>query len=226
MTSKHIISRHEEFHGQWGKLALAQKQPEVALRIAEQLLASAPNATNVPSTQPIPHLLTLKGEALIMLQRFDEAIDALQHAKRGAQERQNPSLLWNIHCIAGHLEQLLKHEDATQYECSAAREIITSLAANIYDEAMRTHFLQAAFKSLPKEKTLTPRRAEAEKFGGLTERERTIVALITQGKSNRIIADELVVSERTVETHISNIFYKLKFSSRTQIAAWAVEKGL
>ena len=142
----------------WGKLALAQKQPEVALRIAEQLLASAPNATNVPSTQPIPHLLTLKGEALIMLQRFDEAIDALQHAKRGAQERQNPSLLWNIHCIAGHLEQLLKHEDATQYECSAAREIITSLAANIYDEAMRTHFLQAAFKSLPKEKTLTPRR--------------------------------------------------------------------
>ena len=210
----------------WGRLVLAQKEPEVALRIAEQLLASAPNATHVPPAQPIPHLLTLKGEALLMLQRFDEATEALQHAKRGAQERQDPSLLWNIHCIVGHLEQFLRHEDVAQREFSTAREIIASLAASIDDEALRTHFLQAALKSLPKEKTLTLRRAEAEKFGGLTERERTIVVLIAQGKSNRGIADALIVSERTVETHVSNIFFKLGFSSRTQIAAWAVEKGL
>ncbi|GAC1393741.1 MAG: hypothetical protein NVSMB38_23160 [Ktedonobacteraceae bacterium] len=210
----------------WGRLALAQKEPEVALRIAEQLLASAPYAADVPPAQPIPHLLTLKGEALIMLQRFDEAAQALQHAKRGAQERQDPSLLWNIHCVVGHLEQLLKHEDVAQREFSTAREIIMSLATSVDDEALRTHFLQAALKSLPKEKTPSPRRAEAERFGGLTERERSIVVLITQGKSNRRIADELIVSERTVETHVSNIFFKLGFSSRTQIAAWAVEKGL
>ncbi len=210
----------------WGRLTLAQKEPEVALRIAEQLLASAPNAADVLPTQPIPHLLALKGEALIMLQRFDKAAEALQHAKRGAQERQDTSLLWNIHCIAGHLEQLLKHEDVAQREFSTAKEIITSLAANIDDEALRTHFQQAALKSLPREKTLTPRRAEAERFGGLTERERAIVVLIAQGKSNRGIADALIVSERTVETHVSNIFFKLGFSSRTQIAAWAVEKGL
>ncbi|GAC1434818.1 MAG: hypothetical protein NVS4B1_33260 [Ktedonobacteraceae bacterium] len=210
----------------WGRLALAQKEPEVALRIAEQLLASAPNAANVPLTQPIPHLLTLKGEALIMLRRLDEAAEVLQNAKRGAQERQDPSLLWNIHCIVGHLEQLLKHEDAAQREFSTVREIITSLAASVDDDVLRTHFLQAALKSLPKEKTPSPRRAAAEKFGGLTERERTIVVLIAQGKSNRGIADALIVSERTVETHVSNIFFKLGFFSRTQIAAWAVEKGL
>ncbi len=210
----------------WGRLALAQKEPEVALRIAEQLLASAPNATNVARTQPIPHLLTLQGEALIMLQRFGEAAQVLQNAKRGAQERQDPSLLWNIHCIVGHLEQHLKHEDAAQREFSTAREIIVSLATSIDDESLRTHFLQTALKSLPKEKSLSPRRVEAERFGGLTERERAIVVLIAQGKSNREIADALVVSERTVETHISNIFFKLGFSSRTQIAAWAVEKGL
>ena len=221
---RHLAARRVSWA--WGRLALAQKQPEVALRIAKQLVASAPNADNVPTTQPIPHLLALKGEALIMLQRFDEAAEALQNAKRGAQERQDPSLLWNIHCVVGHLEQLSKHEDAAQREFSTAKEIITSLAASIYDDVLRTHFLQAALKSLPKEKTLSPRRAEAEKFGGLTERERTIVVLIAQGKSNRSIADELIVSERTVETHISNIFYKLNFSSRTQIAAWAVEKGL
>lgn len=44
--------------------------------------------------------------------------------------------------------------------------------------------------------------------------------------SNREIADTLVVGERTVETHVSNILNKLGFNSRTQIAAWAVEKGL
>ncbi len=210
----------------WGKLALARKEPEEALRIAEQLIASAPDTTNELLAQPIPHLLTLKSEALIMLQRFDEATQVLQNAKRGAQERQEPSLLWNIHCVAGHLEQFLKHEDVAQREFSTAREIIGSLATSIDDEALRTHFLQAALKSLPKEKSLSPRRAEAEKYGGLTERERAVAVLIAQGRSNREIADTLVVSERTVETHVSNIFFKLGFSSRTQIATWAVEKGL
>jgi DNA-binding CsgD family transcriptional regulator len=210
----------------WGRLALAQKEPEVALRIAEQLIASAPNATNVALTQPIPHLLFLKGEALIMLQRLDEAAQALQNAKLGAQERQDPSLLWKIHCVAGQLENLRRYEDRAQHEFSMAREIIELLATHIDDEALRTPFLQMALKSLPKEKSLSPRHVEAKRFGGLTERERTIAMLIAQARSNRDIADTLFISERTVETHISNIFFKLGFSSRTQIAAWAIEKGL
>ena len=98
----------------------------------------------------------VSGEALIMLQRFDEASQALQDAKRGAQERQEPSLLWNIHCLAGHLEQFLKHEDVAQCEFSTAREIIGSLATSIDDEALRTHFLQATLKLLPKGKSLSP----------------------------------------------------------------------
>ncbi|HKV60089.1 MAG TPA: response regulator transcription factor, partial [Ktedonobacteraceae bacterium] len=150
----------------------------------------------------------------------------LQNAKRGAQERRDPSILWKIHCTLGRTEQLLKDEDAAQHEFSAAREVIGSLATSLDDEVLRSHFLQTALKSLPKEKLLSPRRAEAEKFGGLTERERTIAALIAQGKSNRDIAYALVVSERTVETHVSNIFFKLGFSSRAQIAVWAVEKRL
>ncbi len=210
----------------WGRLALAQDDPETALRIAQELIASAPNATGAPLTQPIPPLLMLKGEALSMLEHFDEAVQALQSAKRGVQERRDPSMLWKIHCTLGRTEQLLKHEDAAQQEFSAAREVIASIATTIDDEALRSHFLQTALKSLPKEKSLSPRRAEAEKFGGLTERERTIAALIAQGKSNRDIAYALVVSERTVETHVSNIFFKLGFSSRTQVAAWTVEKRL
>lgn len=52
------------------------------------------------------------------------------------------------------------------------------------------------------------------------------MALIAQGKTSRELADLLVVSERTAEVHVSNILGKLGFTSRAQIAAWAVEKGL
>jgi DNA-binding NarL/FixJ family response regulator len=69
------------------------------------------------------------------------------------------------------------------------------------------------------------RRAK-QAFGGLTERERQVAILIAQGKSNQTIADVLVVTKRTVETHISNIMFKLGCTSRTQIAVWAVETGL
>jgi DNA-binding NarL/FixJ family response regulator len=60
----------------------------------------------------------------------------------------------------------------------------------------------------------------------LTRREREVATLIARGKSNREIAGDLVVSERTVEGHVNNILSKLGFRSRAQISAWAVEKGL
>ncbi len=80
--------------------------------------------------------------------------------------------------------------------------------------------------SSPPSPPLSPRRALQQQFGGLTSREREVARLVAQGKSNRAIADELVVGVSTVEAHISHIFTKLGFSSRAQIAAWAVDKGL
>jgi predicted ATPase/DNA-binding CsgD family transcriptional regulator len=65
-----------------------------------------------------------------------------------------------------------------------------------------------------------------EKFGGLTEREREVAALIARGKTNREIAQELVLSKRTVEKHAANILTKLGLTSRSQIVRWAIEKGL
>jgi DNA-binding NarL/FixJ family response regulator len=64
------------------------------------------------------------------------------------------------------------------------------------------------------------------KPGDLTERECEVVALVAQGKSNREIANELVLSRRTVEKHVGNILSKLGFTSRAQIVRWAIEKGL
>jgi DNA-binding CsgD family transcriptional regulator/tetratricopeptide (TPR) repeat protein len=71
-----------------------------------------------------------------------------------------------------------------------------------------------------------PRRATKQQFGGLTKREREVATLVAQGKSNREIAQTLVLSEYTVASHVSSILSKLEFSSRTQIVSWAIEKGL
>ncbi|GAB4323743.1 MAG: hypothetical protein Kow0010_05250 [Dehalococcoidia bacterium] len=60
----------------------------------------------------------------------------------------------------------------------------------------------------------------------LTEREREIVALVARGLTNRQIAQELYLSEKTVENHMGRILTKLDLSSRTQLAAYAIEHGL
>jgi DNA-binding CsgD family transcriptional regulator len=60
----------------------------------------------------------------------------------------------------------------------------------------------------------------------LTPREQEVALLVADGLSNRQIAKRLVVSERTAETHVQNILMKLGFSSRSQVAAWAVREGL
>lgn len=57
---------------------------------------------------------------------------------------------------------------------------------------------------------------------GLTRREREVARLIAEGQSNREIASALVITERTVEGHVSSILGKLDLHSRTQIAAWVV----
>lgn len=69
---------------------------------------------------------------------------------------------------------------------------------------------------LPPEPTPTP----------LTRREEEVVVLVARGLSNREVADELVLSERTVEAHLDHVRSKLGLRSRTHIAAWAVEQRL
>ena len=60
----------------------------------------------------------------------------------------------------------------------------------------------------------------------LTEREREVLVQIAQGRSNREIGRALVVSEKTVKTHVSNILMKLGLQDRTQAALYAVRHGL
>ncbi len=60
----------------------------------------------------------------------------------------------------------------------------------------------------------------------LTARELQVLRLLAQGLTNKLIAEELVVSEKTVKTHVSNILAKLHLSHRTQAALYAVRRGL
>ncbi|MBQ0830257.1 response regulator [Streptomyces tagetis] len=62
--------------------------------------------------------------------------------------------------------------------------------------------------------------------GSLTDREREVLGLIADGRSNREIARSLVLSEKTVKTHVSNILMKLDLADRTQAALWAVRHGM
>lgn len=60
----------------------------------------------------------------------------------------------------------------------------------------------------------------------LTDRERDVLVHVAEGKSNREIARELMISERTARTHVSNMLAKLHLQSRTQAALLAIKEGL
>ena len=62
--------------------------------------------------------------------------------------------------------------------------------------------------------------------GGLTRREVEVARLVARGKTNREMAEQFVLSERTIETHVQHILTKLGFTSRSEIAVWAVRSGL
>jgi DNA-binding CsgD family transcriptional regulator len=61
---------------------------------------------------------------------------------------------------------------------------------------------------------------------GLTAREREVAALLAHGLTNRQIAEQLVVTERTVAAHVEHLLNKLGFASRHQVGAWAADHGL
>jgi DNA-binding NarL/FixJ family response regulator len=134
--------------------------------------------------------------------------------------------LWRICVALGRLYQTQGQREEAEQVFSNARALIEELAADVPDEQVREQFLRQATAMLPHVRSLSPDRAAKQTFGGLTAREREVAALIAQGKSNREIAEELVVSERSVETHVGNIMSKLDVRSRRQIRAWASEKGL
>jgi DNA-binding NarL/FixJ family response regulator len=120
------------------------------------------------------------------------------------------------------------------YEAARAREGIGLACRALGDQdsaAMELDAARWAFRRLGAATDLARveapgAAAPAGPAGGLTAREVEVLRLVATGRTNRAIAAELVLSERTVDRHVSNIFTKLGVPSRAAATAWAYEHGL
>ena len=106
--------------------------------------------------------------------------------------------------IAGACEAL-GDRDAADMESRSARSVLESLGAGSQATAIATQ------DSLP---------------DGLTQRELEVLVLLARGKTNRVIANELFISEKTVASHVSHIFTKLGVTSRSAATAYAYDHHL
>jgi tetratricopeptide (TPR) repeat protein len=205
------------------ELELARNHPDKALDIIDRLIATA---IHVEDGEVIPRLWHLRGEALVALGKVEEAESVLCSARDAAQRQGARPLLWRICITLGKLYRIRSRRIQAEEAFALARTIIEDLASTLLDEELHNNFLRSAEAQLPLLPQPSLRHAARQAFGGLTGREREVAVLIAQGKSNRAIADELVVSERTIEKHVERIMSRLGFTSRVQIATWVLEKGL
>jgi DNA-binding NarL/FixJ family response regulator len=75
-------------------------------------------------------------------------------------------------------------------------------------------------------RTVIDARTAPDPLGGLSEREREVLALLVEGLPNKLIARRLQISEKTVKSHLTRIFRELDVTDRTQAALWAERHGL
>jgi len=117
------------------------------------------------------------------------------------------------------------------YEAARARVGVGLACRALGDQdsaALELDAARAVFQELGAAPDLASleRLAGRGRAGGLTPREVQVLRLVATGKTNRAIAAELVLSERTVDRHVSNIFTKLGVSSRAAATAWAFQHQL
>jgi len=102
----------------------------------------------------------------------------------------------------------------------AVREVYLG-KVQLHPEVAKKLMSAVAGKEVPSASRAAPPSEE-----GLTEREQEVLQLIADGRNNREIAEKLVISEKTVKTHVSNILSKLHLDDRTQAAIYALRHGL
>ncbi|GIF43900.1 ATP-binding protein [Actinoplanes xinjiangensis] len=112
---------------------------------------------------------------------------------------------------------LVGHHDACERQLRAALGDDAFTDAVHYGRTLSYEDILAYAFEEPRHSTPAPGEEAAIR---LTRRERQVAALVTQGLSNRQIAAELVISQRTAESHVEHILTKLGVTSRNQVAAW------
>jgi DNA-binding CsgD family transcriptional regulator len=138
------------------------------------------------------------------------ALAALRRAWTAWQELEAPYEAARVRVLLGLACRELGDQEGAELELDAARLVFQRLGAE---------------PDLARIQALSP-KAVPKAAGGLTAREVQLLRLVAAGKTNRAIAAELVLSERTVDRHVSNIFAKLGVSSRAAATAFAYEHQL
>jgi DNA-binding CsgD family transcriptional regulator len=205
------------------ELALVEHKPEMTLEIVDARLASE-RAMNPDGVLGVPRLSLLRAEALSALGRYADAERALENARREAVEQSAHPMRWKVEAALGHAYRLQRRRLEARRAFDTARAIADELAAKIPDEDLRARFSEGLDSLIPSGPRPTPKRAAKAAFGGLTRRERDVAELIARGKTNRAIARELGIGERTVEGYVAAALAKLGFASRTRLAGWVIEK--
>ena len=207
------------------ELALASQQPERALEIADARLA-VERAANPNSVLGVPRLTLVRAEALLALERFDEATVALDAAREEATRQGARPLLWRIEAADGRVHRARRQRLEARQAFDRASAIVDELALKIEDEELRAGFLNGVAEVIPPAPTPSAARIAKAEADGLTRRERDVARLVALGKANKVIAHDLGIGERTVEGYVASALAKLGFDSRARLAAWAVTKGL
>jgi DNA-binding CsgD family transcriptional regulator len=133
------------------------------------------------------------------------ALSGLRHAAQSWQELEAPYEAAQTRVLVARACRALGDEEAARLELDSAA---------------------ASFEALGAAPDLAALRGTGASTHGLTARELEVLRLIAAGKSNREIAEALVISEHTVARHVQNIFAKLRVTSRTAAGAFAFEHDL
>ena len=196
------------------EMALRQSEPLRALQLLECLRGT---------TRTAPAVELVRARALRAVGQVDEARTALLAAIELATSCGLMSILWRLHAEhAAVLDSLGRGQDAATARSDAVA-IVEKLADGLTDVQLGQSFVAAARRAVG---IAAPSRKVRRGPGDLTARELDVARLIALGKSNHAIASSLVLSERTVEDHVSRMLKKLGFRSRAEIAVWATQAGL
>jgi ATP/maltotriose-dependent transcriptional regulator MalT len=189
------------------EIMLAADRTQEARAAADELLTIA-----AAVDAPFLHAASAHAQGAVLLAEgaAGAALSSLRKAWAGWQELEAPYEAARARVLAGLACRDLGDEDTAEMELDAARCVFQQLDAR---------------PELTRVKKLS-RRGEPATAGGLTARELQVLRLIAAGKTNRLIASELFISERTVERHVSNIFVKLGLTSRAAATAHAYEHQL
>jgi DNA-binding CsgD family transcriptional regulator len=214
-------------------LAQARDDPALALRLFDRVTAPSIDAgpdggpAEAPRSALTPRPALGQATALAALGRHQEAEALLLSVREIVQRQGTRPMIWRTRLALGNLYEAAGRTGDAQHEYLAARQIIEALAAALPEAELRDELLRRAMAMLPRGYRPTTRQApSASRPGGLTARECEVAAMIAAGRTNREIAEALVLGERTVETHVSNILGKLNVTSRREVARWAAAHGL